>query len=782
MESMYHTLDAQVSVFNGVKKSTPVTNTTIRNILNRIKNCEDKDHIDLLREKLREANLIEDEKEREKKVKEIEYKYKLNLTSYTFSGTFSIRKNENQLSSSGFISVDFDDVIDIPLTKELINDDYLFCSFISPSGNGIKAIYKITVEEDDKKWSRRAESLLEYLKGKFSKEIHEKQFKIDHLPEISRLCITSYDEELYVYEDSWIWDKIKPEIQKPKVEYSLIPNPNIDNKIILDRFERKIVDFFSNNNEKGNRNSRMAKFIPLIKSNTLFHKLDEDYIISLCLREYEKLFTQYEVEDERKALIGCWKRSNKLPPQPIDEIYAISNNIQIEEDICGNVRAGIFNSEKAKNLPSEEELRLMYVDIFNKKRSEICRETILNIGNFFGVVATGSSGKTSMVNAVIAQVLAPKERKDLVKKIHFTITENVKRILVFDSELDFIDFRKFYNQLLLRIGLPNTYENIKLLQDSELVNYFSMSEYSISEGITDPIIPFKKLIEDAVAEGNPYSLVILDDITIFTPDVNDSSQIQSKYLEFKRLARKYNFGIFATIHANSGDHVGKARGHSGSELERKAETVLHITRDNATELFEITLGVGNKNRHGGLTFAMHDNPLLAEWSDLHNCIIGIDTNDTQRIKEERKQEFKPKSIIDSILEYLTPKFENQYKKVDSIMSEEVRQWIADWYAINNQKVTNDTIKGKLSEVSKKIDVNVANYEQLPGKAGVFYRPAKSRNFADIIKDEKVLDEKPQKTLTHLEKLHKEDNDDLARLGAKIDKDSEIDFDNMFNDL
>jgi len=344
--------------------------------------------------------------------------------------------------------------------------------------------------------------------------------------------------------------------------------------------------------------------------------------------------------------------------------------------------------------------------------------------------------------------------------------------------LDFINYPKFYQQLLNRINLPDTSENIKKIQDSrDKVDYFSMTEYSLATNKTEPIKALKRLVKKAYKEGNPYSLIILDDLTIFTPDVNDGKETTLRYLEFKRLARKYNFGIVATIHPNAGDSTGKARGHSGSELERKSETVLHITRDNNTELFKITLGVGNKHRNGGLTFAMHDNPLLAEWNDTYGCIIGIDTMDTEMILNERTQTNKQKSKGDYIYDFVLSKLNFIFSKKDSIKQTDVRNIIAEYYKEKSETVKSSTIDGQLKSVKERlIDDNIIRYEEGKGTSSVYHKikPISSDFFDNALfkrDDDRVNGS------NYLKKLQQEDEKSIEELGKSISNDDWIDNDN-----
>ena len=795
METL-HSLNAKVSVFNGVKNATVQGTLTIQEIIDTIRTGgKSLNQILSLRKEYQRIALIEDKKERENQKLIVDEELKKTLPAYTFSGLFSKRNNESYQSPSGFICVDYDDVINIDTIKQVIEDDWVFCSFLSPTGTGLKVLYKITPEDNIEKWKLRAESLHQFLLQKYRKEISDGEFKIDKLTEVSRLCITSYDSSIYVNENSWIYDKISEPKYTNDIDYSKFDRPqNEDKQKYYDFLEPYITEKFSGLSHPG-RHDKMIIISAKVKAWTIFHQLDETIIKTWIEREYGQLFDGNERAERISTFRAFWIQSNSVPPHPIQEFNNYTNDntksteinsVSIEDNITDkDLDDAIFDSKKASEIPPEEELKMMEVDIWNKKRGEIQTPILLMKGSMFGVVATASSGKTSVVNSVLAQVLTPENKRKDVKKIHFKITKNVKRCLVFDSELDFYNYPKFYDQLCSRIGLPHNPDNIRMLQESDAVDYFSMSEYSINTDKLDPMAPFKRLIERAYEEGNPYSLVILDDITIFTPDVNDSKEVPKIFLALKRMAKKYGFGIFATIHANSGDHTGKGRGHSGSELERRGETVLHITRNNETELFEITLGVGNKNRNGGLTFAMHDNPLIASWDEVAGCIVGIDTSKTDEIKEQRKNEIpKPPTPEDKVYGFVVIQVKDAFKKNTQIESTTIKDWIRNFCVENKLGHSSDTIDNHIRSIKKRLEADgIAKYQARAGKTALFTKMKSNTDVSHVgvniidSKSDIEIEEVKVIPISHSQRMAQIDDESLA----EIDKRTFVSDDNNWID-
>ena len=74
-------------------------------------------------------------------------KLKNSLPLVCFSGEFSRRADDAMLEHSGMIVLDFDHV-NIEESKTFVgSDDYVHACWVSPSGDGLKAIVKITNPE-----------------------------------------------------------------------------------------------------------------------------------------------------------------------------------------------------------------------------------------------------------------------------------------------------------------------------------------------------------------------------------------------------------------------------------------------------------------------------------------------------------------------------------------------------------------------------------------------------------------------------------------------------------
>lgn len=90
----------------------------------------------------------------------------------------------------------------------------------------------------------------------------------------------------------------------------------------------------------------------------------------------------------------------------------------------------------------------------------------------------------------------------------------------------------------------------------------------------------KELLVKAARADNGIHLIVIDGIADYISSVNDEQASNEMVHFFDKLSIKYECPIIAIVHLNPGDN-NKPRGHLGSQLQRKAESVLHIKKDKA---------------------------------------------------------------------------------------------------------------------------------------------------------------------------------------------------------
>lgn len=172
--------------------------------------------------------------------KEKANKIKLNLPSICFSGKFGADRTDAQLiQHSGFIVLDFDNIFELREKQtEIISNPFVYACWVSPSGNGLKALVKIA---NGSKHREHFQALQEVFP-----EIDRSGINV------SRVCYESYDADIYINENAEVFKKIK------KTEKVVIYEKNDDDQKIF----KNILTWLSNKNEAfvtGERNNFIFK-------------------------------------------------------------------------------------------------------------------------------------------------------------------------------------------------------------------------------------------------------------------------------------------------------------------------------------------------------------------------------------------------------------------------------------------------------------------------------------------------------------------------------------------
>ena len=222
-----------VTIFRNIKDTSTPFYRDMESILLRIKEGKSKSLIKQIRSE---------------KDKSVRQELKKNLPAICFSGTFNKRSDSSLKEHSGFICLDFDGYKtkkDMMSEKERLSKDrHVYSVFISPSGNGLKAIIKIPKDPDNHK------NYFLSLEKHFNSKYFDKTSK-----NISRVCYESYDPLIYINVNSHVWNKIEDIEYKVVDKYSSKPTIPVTNKnkivdILMKWWVKKygIIDGERNNN------------------------------------------------------------------------------------------------------------------------------------------------------------------------------------------------------------------------------------------------------------------------------------------------------------------------------------------------------------------------------------------------------------------------------------------------------------------------------------------------------------------------------------------------------
>lgn len=200
------------------------------------------------------------------------------LPAVTFCGTFTSRKKENLKEGSGLAILDFDHLeSSIEFRNSLKSNDYVFSAWISPGGEGVKALVKIPVIKDDTEYKLIFKQLVNIFP---TLDVSGS--------DISRLCFESYDPDIYINLDSEKFIPVYPTISIDTISLGTITNiPLIDN----DEIANRLIVWFKKHFNTSARNSSLFKLAIAFNDFGVSKMICERYLHSFI----EKDFTENEI-------------------------------------------------------------------------------------------------------------------------------------------------------------------------------------------------------------------------------------------------------------------------------------------------------------------------------------------------------------------------------------------------------------------------------------------------------------------------------------------------------
>jgi hypothetical protein len=254
----------RVSLFKSCFDTSPLINKDVGYFLDRIRNGK---HCELVAQ-------IRATTEKEKRTQ-----LKQTLPIVLFAGVFTKRSKKEFKSPSGLMVLDFDNLPNIQeKKKELISLPYIFSCWVSPSGDGLKALVKISNVQNDEEYKRYFNQLFKEIDG------------IDKSgSDISRACYESYDPEIYINLDCETYFlNIKDNAIEETIQGQLTNLPLLDGDVIANR----LIKWFKSKYDSNNRNSSLFKLA------VAFNDFGVDKLTALrYLNTFEqKDFTQREID------------------------------------------------------------------------------------------------------------------------------------------------------------------------------------------------------------------------------------------------------------------------------------------------------------------------------------------------------------------------------------------------------------------------------------------------------------------------------------------------------
>ena len=222
--------------------------------------------------------------------------------------------------------------------------------------------------------------------------------------------------------------------------------------------------------------------------------------------------------------------------------------------------------KETKDISAEEAIILWQASRLSLSKSyekapEILKvhgSVIGTLGNFSASIGKAKSKKTFNVSAIVAAAL----KNGTVLRYVAELPEDKRKVLYVDTEQSPYHCLKVMTRILRMAGLPDD-------RDNENLEFLALRKYTPEQRI--------RIVEQAIYNTPDIGLVIIDGIRDMVYDINspgESTRIISKLMQW---TDDRQIHIHTILHQNKGDE--NARGHIGTELNNKAETVLQVEKD-----------------------------------------------------------------------------------------------------------------------------------------------------------------------------------------------------------
>lgn len=252
----------RVTIFKDVYDKTNPHYLTIQQALSRIQDGKS-------------STLISD-------IRDGESEKKKTLPVVCWSGEFTKRTDDSLFEHSGFIVLDFDHV-DVESTKaSLAIDDYIYSCWTSPSGNGVKALVRVTNPERHRDHFR---ALVKYFERQYGLEVDQSGINE------SRACYESYDPDIIVKENYNNFGALLSENVESKERTEI--KGDFTDYMKLNLAARMIREA-----DDGEKHATLLRAAKLCGGYISAGRMEEDEVVRVLLRE----ITKRDIDSETQAM------------------------------------------------------------------------------------------------------------------------------------------------------------------------------------------------------------------------------------------------------------------------------------------------------------------------------------------------------------------------------------------------------------------------------------------------------------------------------------------------
>ena len=291
--------------------------------------------------------------------------------------------------------------------------------------------------------------------------------------------------------------------------------------------------------------------------------------------------------------------------------------------------------------------------------------TIATFGNFSASTGKAKSKKTFNISAMVAAAVT----NSTVLNYRACLPEGKRNILYFDTEQSKFHCHSVLERIYKLSGLS-------LNEDDPRLMFWGLREYTPKLRIA--------VIDYALRKYDEVGLVIIDGLRDLMYDINNGKEATDVMTVLMAWTSVYELHIHTVLHLNKNDN--NPRGHIGTELENKAETVLIISKNTMNNSVSEVKPMHMRDKEF-TTFAFHidDNKLPVLDSSMSVTVVKPREKSLVSLDNEVHQE-----ILGKVFEENTPTKYNELVDV-----------VAQAYEVAGYKRGMNGIKGLLKLLTGK---------------------------------------------------------------------------------
>lgn len=244
----------------------------------------------------------------------------------------------------------------------------------------------------------------------------------------------------------------------------------------------------------------------------------------------------------------------------IETITIKPKNLDTTDEVLNLNELEKHRIKASDKIPPPEIALKMFVDENTNKYA-----ILGTLGNFSTFIGKAKAKKTFFVSIVVAALIS----LDYIFRTFSGCLPTNKRIgLYFDTEQSKWHVQKVFKRICDLCGIADP-ENLIM--------------YALRSVETKTRLAF---IEKKIYETENLGFVVIDGVRDLVFDINSPEEASEMAGKLLKWSEELNIHIITVLHQNKGD--GNARGHLGTELMNKSETVLAIEKKENSDISVVT--------------------------------------------------------------------------------------------------------------------------------------------------------------------------------------------------